>query len=451
MLGRLWNWLAGPSAEGSPPSPETEDLAEHFVFQSMIGTDGNVDVIFIHGLTGDAIATWTSPESKEKEGGFWPKWMHADIPGLNIYTLGYPASLFAKWAKKEMNLYERAKATLERLAGKELGARPIVLITHSLGGLLAKQIIRTGLESPDPAFRRIAKNIRLVVFLATPHTGSSLASILTFITPRLVSGHVDLLQSGGDQLDELKNAYRTSTVHERIKTAVYYEKFKTLNAALVVRREDADPGISGIEIIPVDADHLTICKPRSRDDDVYLGVCRRIREMLAELAKGPAADAPAAVPDQDAENIDHLKDWLRGGDGSGDIATKASLARKNALAGQWEGTQRQPNSSSGEAIQYQVFCDIGWEGNAVTGNFRYRYQKDGLVLADETMPFRGTFTHDRFVKLNYEDTVSGKLQFGSLLLELGDDGQTLQGVDVGFGYNTKKIMAAENILHKQKT
>ncbi|WP_177234356.1 hypothetical protein [Bradyrhizobium sp. cf659] len=38
------------------------------------------------------------------------------VPHLDFYTLGYPASLFAQWAKKEMDLYQRAKNVLETLA-----------------------------------------------------------------------------------------------------------------------------------------------------------------------------------------------------------------------------------------------------------------------------------------------------------------------------------------------
>ena len=121
-------------------------MDESFVIARVGGTSGVLDVVLVHGLTGDLATTWTSRNSGDPAGDYWPKWLCGDFPNVNVYTLGYPASLFEKWAKQEMNLYERAKATLECLASYEFGERPIVFISHSLGGLLVKQILKTGYE-----------------------------------------------------------------------------------------------------------------------------------------------------------------------------------------------------------------------------------------------------------------------------------------------------------------
>jgi protein SERAC1 len=133
------------------------------------GRDGAIlDVIFVHGLTGNPHDTWVAGPKKE----YWPQWLCADFPGVAVYTIGYPASLFEKWAKKEMNLHERANNLLEHLAAYGLGERPIVFVSHSLGGLLVKEILRTSKECSDEAWRLVAGNTRLAAFLATPHTGA---------------------------------------------------------------------------------------------------------------------------------------------------------------------------------------------------------------------------------------------------------------------------------------
>ncbi|WP_165768539.1 putative lipase [Sandarakinorhabdus cyanobacteriorum] len=54
---------------------------------------------------------------------------------------------------------------------------------HSLGGLLIKSILRKSREASDQGLRAISDATRLVVFIATPHCGASLASIGKFVLP----------------------------------------------------------------------------------------------------------------------------------------------------------------------------------------------------------------------------------------------------------------------------
>src|ERR1700744_3188629 len=119
------------------------DLFERLALASIGSTSGRVDVIFVHGLTGDLTATWTSTNSTHPAGYYWPKWICQAVPDARVFALGYPASLFEKWIAREMSLYERAKATLEYLSSYDFGNRPIAFVAHSLGGLLVKQILRT--------------------------------------------------------------------------------------------------------------------------------------------------------------------------------------------------------------------------------------------------------------------------------------------------------------------
>ena len=51
-----------------------------------------VDVVFVHGLTGDAHKTWTS----DVGGEFWPQWLQDDLAQLSVFTLGYPTSIFGE-------------------------------------------------------------------------------------------------------------------------------------------------------------------------------------------------------------------------------------------------------------------------------------------------------------------------------------------------------------------
>ncbi|WP_293121323.1 hypothetical protein [Moorena sp. SIO4G3] len=44
----------------------------------------SADVVFVHGLGGDARSTW-HPQGKQDDDDFWPVWLGNDQLGLNIF------------------------------------------------------------------------------------------------------------------------------------------------------------------------------------------------------------------------------------------------------------------------------------------------------------------------------------------------------------------------------
>ena len=74
--------------------------------------------------------------------------------------------------------FDRANSVLARLLIEpDLQSGPLILIGHSLGGLLIKQLLRT---AESEAHHRteaadLIQRVTKVAFLATPHTGSGLA------------------------------------------------------------------------------------------------------------------------------------------------------------------------------------------------------------------------------------------------------------------------------------
>lgn len=52
--------------------------------------DASVDIVFIHGVAGDRVQTWT-----RKHGVFWPKdLLPKDIPSARVWTWGHDADFF---------------------------------------------------------------------------------------------------------------------------------------------------------------------------------------------------------------------------------------------------------------------------------------------------------------------------------------------------------------------
>jgi hypothetical protein len=245
-------------------------LAElRLVSESKIST-GNKHVIFIHGLQGNLIKTWQS--SMDPDNCLF-HWLAEDIEGIKAWTVGYPAA-FTRWHGSAMHFTDRATNILERLLKEErLQTGEITLIGHSLGGLIIKQILRTaesmGHDRKD--VNSFLKRIISIIFLATPHLGSGVATftdhLRIFIRPSLATS--SLVRNSGN-LRDLNNWFREWAIRQRIGYLTLMESLPVkLFGITVVKPDSGDPGLPQ-RAISVDADHITICKPQNRNSEVYL-------------------------------------------------------------------------------------------------------------------------------------------------------------------------------------
>ena len=253
-----------------------------------------VDVVFVHGLTGDAKQTWTNVATN----GFWPTWLHEELEKISVYSLGYPASALGKPAKKEMGLFERAGNVLELFAGFGIGERPIAFVAHSLGGILVKMVLRKSCEAEEKEWRRVSESTKLVFFLATPHLGSELSNFAKAIP--YTSKHVTLLANEVGLLEDLNGHYRAfANGRADLTTVAYYETHLT-KVFVVVSSASADPGVAGTTPIAVDKGHIDICKPGNMEDTVYIGVKRRIQK-LVQMTEESAYESSGSTLAEDYE------------------------------------------------------------------------------------------------------------------------------------------------------
>ena len=115
------------------------------------------DLVFVHGLDGVARETWEwepsgpsflqrlwqflrrKAEAISMAPFFWPDAIAKKFPAAGVWSLGYPAASTA-WRGHAMPLPDRARNVLQLFCHKKIGARPLVLIVRSLGGLLASRV-----------------------------------------------------------------------------------------------------------------------------------------------------------------------------------------------------------------------------------------------------------------------------------------------------------------------
>jgi hypothetical protein len=241
-------------------------------------TDANrkADVVFVHGLNGDASSTW-HPDGKPHD--FFPKWISEDFPQCGVWSLGYDASS-SNWTGNSMPVFDRATNVLSKLELAGIGNRPTIFITHSLGGLVIKKCLQQAMSLGRPAWKKISDRTAGIMFLSTPHAGSDLTSYLSYIsTLYRATSSIDDLKPNSVHLRELNLWFRNNS--STIQIEVFFEKRKTSNL-LVVDEFSADPGIPGVIPIPLDEDHITICKPMRRSSQIYAHTTQFINKLITQ-------------------------------------------------------------------------------------------------------------------------------------------------------------------------
>lgn len=256
--------------------------------ESIIGTEDNsrtADLIFVHGLGGNALSTW-HPQNKQEKQNSWLTWLGEDLKNVGVWSLGYEVEPF-KFKGNTMPLSDRATNIIDLLDNYDIGEKPLVFVTHSMGGLLVKQLLRHANDFGNSSWRRMVEQTKGIIFLSTPHSGSDIANWLKYIGGILgASISVKELEANDSRLLELNEVYRNHEVLSQIPIKVYCETERT-NGIIVVDRTSANPGIKGATPVPLAKNHISIAKPKSRADSLYMGVRKFIKEQLASARPIP--------------------------------------------------------------------------------------------------------------------------------------------------------------------
>jgi pimeloyl-ACP methyl ester carboxylesterase len=259
----------------------------------LAGTDNadrKLDILLMHGLGGDAFSTWQYDGNPKY---FWPKALVSDIADLGVWTIGYGATA-SGWVEDVMPMEDRAENLLNQLMLKGIGTRPFALITHSMGGLIAKYMLTQAAQSNNTDYQQIAQNCQGIVFLAVPHNGSGWSTLLDYARI-LVRGNTIVAQLAKDSSALRQLDKNFSQLSQRLNLSCY-AFFETKEIRVRKKAFGFVPLSKGIQIvsessasspfltepaIPMDDDHISICKLRSKEDQLYGNMLRIIRYFLS--------------------------------------------------------------------------------------------------------------------------------------------------------------------------
>lgn len=251
-------------------------------------------MVFVHGLGGDARNTWQLPD---RPGTHWPTLLAGELDSCAVHALDYEAEP-ARWLGGALPLPDCATDVLDELDSRGIGARPVLFVCHSLGGLLLKQLLHDAETRGVERFRTLAAATRGIVFLATPHGESRLADYLAFLA-RVVPGSpapaLAELESRAAPLRELDGWFREYAAERALPIRAYFDGRDTDGVAPVLDAESAEPGIRDVVPVRVDIDHFGICRPGSTDALIHGRVRAFLSGAIEDDDPGPAG-RPEAEP-----------------------------------------------------------------------------------------------------------------------------------------------------------
>ncbi len=254
-----------------------------------------LDALFIHGLGGDAFSTWQLNDDEEF---FWPKALNNDLPDTAIWTIGYGATA-TSWIEDVMPMQDRVENLLNQLTLKNIGQKPFFLITHSMGGLIAKYLLTQAAQSNDEKYKQFATQCAGIIFLAVPHDGAGWSNILDYARV-LFRGNKIVAQIAKDDsaLRQLDKNFGQFCQREKLDCRSFYEtKEVRLKKKLfgiipllpkgikVVSESSAISTFLTTTAVPLDDDHLSICKISSKEDLLYLSIIDILKDSLSRISK----------------------------------------------------------------------------------------------------------------------------------------------------------------------
>jgi tetratricopeptide (TPR) repeat protein len=188
---------------------------------------------------------------------FWPEELKKDkiFDDSDIFVLDYPTSMWAKLSIDELS--DNIKKILGMRA-KVDDYTNIVFVAHSMGGLLTKSYL---LRSPE-----IARKTKFIYLYATPSGGSEIARIA-----RLVSGNPQFSNMSPMKDDSFLGDLLRQWTNAKYNVPVYcaYEKLPVANLSIIVNLNSSALTCKD-EVIAINSDHISIVKPRSRNDMAYM-------------------------------------------------------------------------------------------------------------------------------------------------------------------------------------
>ncbi|RYO99655.1 hypothetical protein DL764_006739 [Monosporascus ibericus] len=278
---KLWDEATPPIAtESSSREPEcfTKSLPRKSCgIQPLYPEDCVVDIVFVHGLTGNRDSKWTAGDATEP----WPEILLPSILSTaQVLAFGYDAYM-ADWrgVVSQNRISHHSWDLLTALASyRENDAQMNTVTSRQRSERHLQSILRSNLA---------------IIFLGTPPRGAGIArwaellSQFNGLMNQTNSEIVDILRRDSEVLPRIQDSFHTMIVARRterqplIKVSFFYEEPPLPGVGLAVPYDSAIlPGYIPIGIRSI---HMDMTKFASTDDPQSVAICGELRWWMRDM------------------------------------------------------------------------------------------------------------------------------------------------------------------------
>lgn len=239
---------------------------------------------------------------------FWPlDLLPVQYPNARVLVYGYDTRVtnYLAGPTNENSIFSHGKDLLSSLSTRRKLDTPLILIAHSLGGIVVKEMLATSSNSNDACLKNVVTSTSAVIFLGTPHRGSGelatlgdrARSMLSAFRMKTNPAILDALRLKTKDLERAQEAF--STVWGQ-----YDFRVKTFQEGLGLTGLNFGP--FGKKVVPdfssllgdvreraetIQANHMEMCRFTGFDDPNYQRLCGEITSIYDWLAEINATTA----------------------------------------------------------------------------------------------------------------------------------------------------------------
>ncbi|KAF2193637.1 hypothetical protein K469DRAFT_691167 [Zopfia rhizophila CBS 207.26] len=246
-----------------------------------------VDIVFIHGLTGNAFKTWLCKEN----GVHWPRdLLKRDIDKARLMTFGYDADVVNFFSHADLDdISGFAEGLLGALAGFRVGleGRPLVFVVHSLGGLVLQRALSLSRSRQEKHLQSVETSTVGICFLGTPHHGSHAAewgSYLAYFSQLIKptnSSLVEALKPNSSTLGFIQRDFhqlleRRKQEGRPVEIVCFYEVLPVIRSVVVPKGSAI---LHPYPAYPLHSNHMDMTKFSDTKNDGYRTIVRELQRL----------------------------------------------------------------------------------------------------------------------------------------------------------------------------